>query len=147
MHLIVGNDACVANWISRRVGGPICPPYTALGWGDGRLLGWRNLDDILEVGFVFYRYEPGGNIDFTVAASGRLTRGILATVADFVFNQAGCARLTSRPMKKNDRHCRLLEKAGFKPEGVQPHYYGRGKEDHAVCYRMLWKECRWLSSS
>lgn len=136
MHLVAGHDAIVASWISERVGAPISPPYTALGWIDD--------EAALRVGFVFYRYEVGGNIDFTLAASGRLTRGILGAVADYVFNHAGCRRMTSRPLMANERHCRLLERAGFKREAVLSDYYGEG--EHAVQYRLLKRQCRWLSS-
>lgn len=145
MHLVAGHDSQVANWISQRTGTPICPPYTALGWiSDSNMLGWLGVDRLLKVGFVFYRYEPGGNMDFTVAASGHLTRGVLTTVSDYVFDKAGCARLTSRPMHTNEKHCELLERAGFKAEGVQADYYGIGH--HAVSYRLLKRQCRWLNS-
>ena len=134
MHLVAGHDAAVAGWIAQRVGAPIAPPYTALGWIDG--------DGMLRVGFVFFRYEPGGNMDFTLAASGRLTRGILTTVADYVFVQAGCCRMTSRPHRANTHHCTMLKKAGFIPEGILKDYYG--EKDDAVHYRLLKRQCRWL---
>jgi RimJ/RimL family protein N-acetyltransferase len=60
-----------------------------------------------------------------------------------VFNHAGCERLTSRPLASNLRHCRMLEKAGFKQEAVLSDYY---QEGNAVQYRLLKRQCRWLNS-
>ena len=62
MRLLLGHDVAVAEWIGGRIGAPIIPPYTALGWING--------DGDLAVGFVFSNYTPGGNIDMGLAASG-----------------------------------------------------------------------------
>lgn len=146
MRLLPGHDATIAEWVGARIGVPVAPPYTALGWiedfvdQDGRE---RPGGGTLRVGFVFYGYAPGGNIDIAVAASGRLTRGMLATVADYVFDQIGATRITARAFKRNGQACDMLKRAGFTAECVAKAYYGPA--DDAVQFRMLRRDCRWLT--
>jgi hypothetical protein len=134
MRLLIGHDATVAEWVGNRIGVPVAPPYTALGWIDG--------EGTLKAGFVFYGYAPGGNIDIAVALSGRLTRGMLAAVADYVFRQIPATRMTARAIASNDKACAMLKRAGFVQECICKAYYGA---DDAVQFRMLKREAtRWL---
>ena len=134
MRPLVGHDAVVAEWVGNRIGVPIAPPYTALGWIDD--------EGTLKVGFVFYGYAPGGNIDVAIASSGRLTRPIIRTVARYVFEQIPATRMTMRPKRSNRVACDILVRLGFKVECVCKSYYGSNED--AVQYRMLKSECRWL---
>lgn len=136
VRLLIGHDAAVAEWVGNRIGVPVAPPYTALGWVDD--------NGTLKVGFVFYGYAPGGNIDIAVAASGRMTRGMLTTVGDYVFGQIGATRITARAFKRNEQACDMLKRAGFVAECVAKAYYGPA--DDAVQYRLLKRDCRWLTS-
>ena len=55
MQLLVGHDIAVAGWVGGRIGVPMTPPYTALGFLDR--------EGTLAAGFVFYGFVPRGNID------------------------------------------------------------------------------------
>ena len=50
MDAITGNDVAVAAWLSERIGAPILPPYTAIGFGRG---------DAILAAAVFNDYTPG----------------------------------------------------------------------------------------
>jgi hypothetical protein len=132
--LLVGHDVTVAEWVAGKIGTPMCPPYTALGWIDN--------EGLLRVGFVFFDYQPEGNMDMAVAASGRFTRGIFRDVANYVFVQSGASRLTARIKRRNKRAGEILKRVGFVSEAVCKNYYA---DDDAVQYRILKAQARrWL---
>lgn len=136
MRLLLGHDATVAEWVGERIGSPMVPPYTALGW----------LDDVgnLAVGVCFFNFVPGGNIEMGLAASGRLTRGILSAVAHYAFFQVGARRITARVKRGNERAADMLMRAGFKAECNCKRYYA---DDDAMQFRMFKSECKWLKDS
>jgi len=134
MRLLLGHDDAVAQWVGWKIGVPLSQPYTAIGW----------IDDPghLQVGFVFHNYVPGGNIEIAVAASGMLTRSILATVGNYAFNQAGARRIMARTPASNKKACDILQRIGFVKESVCRHFY---PDDDAAQYRLLKKDAeRWL---
>lgn len=135
MRLLIGHDIAVAQWVGDRVGQPQTPPYTAIGFLDR--------DGVLAAGFVFYGYVPGGNIDMAVAARGRLTRGALAAVAHYAFEQTRATRITVRPPADHERALRILHRVGFRREAVCKHWYAVGRD--AVQLRILKNEAkRWM---
>jgi RimJ/RimL family protein N-acetyltransferase len=136
MKMLLGHDVAVAEWIGNRIGDPIIPPYTALGWLDD--------DGTLAVGFVFFGYVPGGNIEMGLAATGKLTRGILSAVADYVFRQAGAKRITARCKRRNTKAHNMLKRAGFVQECVCRDYY---HDDDAVQFRLTKSGCKWLKEA
>ncbi len=134
MRLLTGHDATIAEWVGRRIEAEIVPPYAAMGWIDEQ--------GMLAVGFVFHSYIPGGNIEMALASSGRLTRGILRTVAHYVLDTAQATRITARTRQRNEQACWLLKRAGFVQECVCRDYY---PDDSAVQFRMLRSDIeRWL---
>lgn len=129
----MGHDAEVAAWVGEKIGSPISPPYTALGWIDD--------SGALSAGFVFYGYS-GSNVDLAIAASGRFTRGMISAVANYVFGQIECRRATARTARKNERACSILRRIGFRQETICKHYY---QDDDAVQFRLLRRDARkWL---
>jgi hypothetical protein len=134
MRALIGEDLAVATWVGNRIGVPMTPPYTAIGFLDAA--------GAIVAGFVFYNFFVGGNIDMAVAARGRLTRGSLRAVAHYAFEQAGAARVTVRPPADHHRAIEQLKRAGFKPEAVCKNYYGPAA---AMQLRILKSEAkRWL---
>lgn len=134
MTPIFGEDVAVAAWVSERIGRPIEPPYTAIGFRDhnGGL-----------AGVVFNDYVPGGNIEMTVASDVRFTRRMFKIIARYVFGQLGCCRLTVRTRKSNAAVCEMAERIGFVREATLKDFFGPG--DHAELFRMLRRDCkRWL---
>lgn len=138
MHLLLGHDVVVAQWVGERVGAPQTPPYTAIGF-----LGPQG---VLAAGFVFYSLVPNvpaGNIEMAVAARGRLTRGVIAAVGHYVFEQVGASRITCRPPADHARAISILKRIGFTQETVCRDWYGPGR--HATQLRILKHEAkRWL---
>lgn len=135
MQVLIGHDVAVATWVGNRIGVPMTPPYTAIGFLDR--------DGALAAGFVFYGYVPGGNVDMAVAARGMLTRGAIRAVAHYAFVQAGAARISVRPPASNERAIDILKRAGFKPEAPLKHFYGKGAP--ALQLRIFKSEAkRWL---
>lgn len=135
MTPLVGHDAVVAEWVGRKIGAVIVPPYSVMAWIDE--------DGTLATAFVFHSYIPGGSIEMALASSGQLTRRMLREVAHFVFEQAGARRITVRTKRRNQRACSMLKRAGFKEESICRAYY---EDDDAVQLRMLKSEAkRWLS--
>lgn len=134
MHILLGHDVAVAGWVGEKIGAPIPPPYTAIGFLDR--------DGTLRVGFVFFRYEPNGNLDFTLAATAPLQRGMLRAIGHYVFEQLGCKRLTSRPRASNARQADMLKRAGFVLEARLKDYYA---DDDALQFRLLRRDAmRWM---
>lgn len=134
MRLLVGHDRAVASWVGGKLGHPICPPYTALGWIDS--------EGTLRIGFVFHRYIPGGNISIDVASTAPWTRGVLRTVCHYAFNGMGVQRMTAVTRVENERVQSILKRAGFALECRMKKFYG--PQDDAVQFRMLKSTCRWL---
>lgn len=133
MQLLVGHDVAVATWVGEKIGVPMIPPYTALGWIDDR--------GLLRIGFVFFGYN-GSNMDVAIAMTHSLTRGVIRAVAHYIFEQSGCVRCTLRPPRKNVAACSILKRLGFVQECICKRFYG---SEDAVQLRMLKSECRWLS--
>jgi RimJ/RimL family protein N-acetyltransferase len=91
---------------------------------------------------VFNDYT-GGNIEVTVATDAPFTRGMIRAVSNYVFDQLGCARMSIHTRTGDTKTRNMARRAGFVQECVRMNFYGEGK--HAALYRMLRKECRWLS--
>jgi RimJ/RimL family protein N-acetyltransferase len=137
IELETGNDDFYANWVSDQFpGGNGFKPCTTIGVKkDGGVVG----------AVVFNNFRKlSRDIHLTVAGteSGWLRRGLIREIANYVFMQLGCIRLTVTMSKKNKRARKLAEGVGFVYEGK----IRRGFDgiNDAVIYGMLFKECRWL---
>lgn len=133
MRLMLGRDFDVAQWVSRRIGQNVEPPFTAIGFARG--------DDLVG-GAVFNDYVPGGNVEITLAADEPFTKGMLHAIAHYVFEQLGCVRLQARTKQTNVKVCKMVRRAGFVREAALKDFYGPG--ENAEMFRMLRKECKWL---
>lgn len=135
MRLLIGHDEAVASWVGSKLGHPLCPPYTALGWIDD--------NGTLRIGFVFHRYIPNGNIEIDVASTAGWTRGVLRTVCAYAFNGLGVQRMTAVTRLDNKRVRSILERAGFRFECVMRQFYG--PQGDAMQFRMFKSDAkRWL---
>jgi RimJ/RimL family protein N-acetyltransferase len=134
MDTITGDDVAVAAWVSARIGAPLLPPYTAIGF---------RVNGSTVAGAVFNDYTAAGNVEVTVAADRPFTRGMIRAVSHYVFVQLGCARMSIHTRTGDTKTRNMARRAGFVQECVRMHYYGENK--HAALYRMLRKECRWLT--
>ncbi len=135
MTLVFGMDEFVAKWVAQRV--PLFTPnpgqYVSIGIAQGqRLL----------AGAVYHDYTTNG-IGMTLAADSPrwATKGNIASLLRYPFEQLKVRRITVCAARKNKRSRKLIEGVGFKLEGVIRE--GFGKED-AILYGMLRRECIWL---
>lgn len=131
MKLIFGCDDEVAKWASGRLGFPIFPPFTALGWIDHRG----------RMGGCVFNNKEAANIDLTFAMDGLMDRSVMRAIAHYVFVQMGCARVTMKTRKSNKRAIRAARIAGFKYETTLEHWYG---SENGLQFKMTSEQCRWL---
>ena len=120
-------DDRVARFVGSRVGVTIFPPWTAMGIErDGEVI----------AGVVFNCFT-GHDIHATVAGYG-WTRGFLADVGNYVFDQIKCARITAiteQPQVEN-----LAVQLGGRREGVLRDYFGPDRD--AIVIGILKSEYR-----
>lgn len=132
-----------AEWTMDKIGRKAVPPYrTIAAIEDERIVG----------GVVFNGYN-GANVDITIYAPGGLTRRALRDVFSFAFHDLKCTRVTART-RPNQKSLvagapltgpnGLFERLGFVREAVAARYYGNGRANDAIVYRMLRSECRWI---
>lgn len=81
---MIVTDKRVVEFVEKKIGRRIFPPYTSMGWE-------RNGEVV--AGCVFNCWEPGEDIELTVAAErGAITRGYLRAMGRYVRDQLGCYR-------------------------------------------------------
>ena len=113
------------------------PATTAAVMKDGRMVG----------GVVFNNYTilPRGSwCEISVAFDGTVTwtSKALEQIFEYPFKQLGVSRLKAETAIDNS-HCRsILQRLGFKREGVLRRAHDGDKD--SVVYSMLPDECRWL---
>lgn len=132
--LVLGEDEFFADWVASRLDIPIETKIcTAVGIMDGHHI----------MGGVVYSHFYGHDIQMTIATTDKrwATRATLRTLFKYPFDQLKVERVTATTAKSNKKARKMLEKLGFKLEGVLRKGYD-GKRD-AVVYGMLKEECRW----
>lgn len=91
-------------------------------------------------GLIGFDKWSGGDIELWLAAPGCITRRNLRLVFEFVFGSLGCARCTAHAKSDEPEWISVLERIGFRREGV------KRKAWHGidlVMFGMLREECRW----
>lgn len=124
-NLLFGHDQTVADWVAQQASvPPFHAPYDAIGILDaqGTLVG----------GFVFNGFN-GHSIEMSLAGRGVASRGAMAAVLSYVFDQLKCSRMQMHTRRRHKRVCRQLVKLGMKYEGIARRFYGR---DDAACYAL-----------
>ena len=96
-------------------------------------------------GVILFDYD-GINIYFGGASDGSskywLNKRVIGEIADYVFNNLGCVRVTARTQPDNARARRMLESLGFKCEGIIRQGYGT---KDMLIYGILQSEAmRWM---
>jgi len=131
--LIVVDGPEIGAYVGSRLGVTICPPFQAIGFlaDDKRPL----------AAFVFNEFNQS-NMEMTIVAEpGGITRQVIRYVANYVFNNNQCRRLTVRTKKRNKHILKLAPRYGFKYECIAKQFF---LDDDAVVFRMLKEDCRWL---
>lgn len=116
--MIVTDDR-VPLFVARLTGTRVIPPYTAMGLEhDGEIIG----------GVVFNHFT-GHDLHVTVAGRG-WTRGFLAEVGQYVFDQLHCLRMTV--VTEQPKVVRLAEQLGGEVEGLLRNHFGAGRPAFVV---------------
>ena len=135
--VLQGEDRAVAQWAGEKLGVTFQEPYRAFGFvgADGELF----------AASVINHYYPGGNCEWTHYGPGIMPPSMLIFLADFVFVQLDCARVTAKTRRVNTLVQKLLQRYGWEFEFVQKRYFGPTKDEDAIVY-VLWrnKATRWM---
>lgn len=134
----------VVQFVASRLGHQIdtSSGFEALGSTDasGRLIGG--------VVYVNYRVMPSGagaDVELIAAGSGAwLTKPFVRELFAYPFEQLSCLRVTALVGRKNRASRTLVEKLGFRLEGVVRDGFGQNRD--AMLYGMLKRECKWIAS-
>lgn len=103
------------------------------------------------VGVVFHEFremEYGHDARLTIVAKHPMwaRKEIVSAILRYPFEQAGCTRITAIVREGNARSIRLVERVGFRKEGVCRRAYN-GKTN-AIIFGMLREDCErkgWLN--
>ncbi len=116
---IVAEDIRIVQLVSRMTGKVYSPPFTTVGIEkDGEIIG----------GVLFNCYE-GEDIHVSIAGKG-WTKGFLAEIGNYCFNQLGCYRITS--VTEDPKVVRIGERLGGKIEGCLRGHFGEGRDGFIV---------------
>jgi RimJ/RimL family protein N-acetyltransferase len=117
--MIIVTDGRVAELVTRLTGKVFAPPFTCAGIEkDGEVIG----------GVIFNCYEET-DIHVSVAGHG-WTKGFLADIGNYCYNQLGCNRITS--VTEDPKVVRIAERLGGKIEGCLRNHFGQGRDGFIV---------------
>lgn len=118
MILTVTDDR-VSQFVASALGKTLVPPYTMAGLEkDGEII----------AGVIFNNYE-GPDIQVSIAGHG-WTRGFLADVGHYVFNQLKCERITA--ITEKVEVVRIAERLGGRVEGLMRNHFGPDRDGFIV---------------
>lgn len=132
MNVIYGspsdlNAEAIGNWFAAQTKNPVCPPFSAIGWADDEKL----------IGAALFNDYNGSNIEIHICATDKqMTRKMIRDVFEYVFVRANCRRLTAKPYRKNKSIREIAQRLGFVYEATLKNYYGPGKGNDALVYRL-----------
>jgi RimJ/RimL family protein N-acetyltransferase len=115
---VVADDR-VARFVESVTETNIIPPYTTLGIErDGQIVG----------GAVFNHFT-GPDIHVSIAGHG-WTKGFIADVGAYVFDQLGCLRITA--ITEQASVVKFAQRLGGEVEGLMRDHFGRGRDAFVV---------------
>ncbi len=133
MKLLEGHDADVAAFVARF--SPIEKPVWEPGY---RAFGVIRDDGALVAGVVFSAWRPDfATVELSAVSLSRYAfrPGILVALGDYAFRKLDCFRVWSRTSIDNKPARSFLKGVGFIEEGIEGHWYGRGR--HAARLRLI----------
>jgi RimJ/RimL family protein N-acetyltransferase len=137
MNLLLGSDNYVAKWVQHRI------PYVRNGWTKFTAIGLTDNDHKLVCGVVYHDLDAAINIQMSIAADTPkwASKQSLKWFFQYPFEQLDLLRVTALTSSSNLNTQAMLERLGFKQEGVIRKGYGI---DDALVYGLLREECKWL---
>jgi len=138
--LVFGADAIIAEFVRQRLKNApdSFGPCTAIG---------VIRSEKLAGGVVYFDYDPkipACQVAFAFDDPRWATKHVLRSVCNYPFLQLGCLRVSAVIARKNKRSRKMVERIGFKLEGVIRK--GFVTED-AMLYGLLRPECRFLEEN
>lgn len=113
-NLVYDRKEEIADYLEKKLETVLTPPFLTIGIEEnGRIVG----------GWLFNDYN-GSNIEISVALDRPLTKGMIKSIRNYVFEQLKCRRVTARCRESNVKSATLIRRLGFRHEGRQPFYYG-----------------------
>ncbi len=137
LRILGGQRELVGLWMLKQLPGVMDLPgsYEAIGVVRGtQLVG----------GCLYTEYWPckgGGDVKMWAVGHNWLSRRIIKVMLDYAFVHNRCHRITSITRRKNKASRQLVERLGFKLEGVARK--GCGLNEDAMIYGLLKEENRW----
>lgn len=130
--LIFGHDREIIEWMRRHEDFGDMGPARAIGVA---------VNGQIEAAVAFFNYRwPDIEIAIVARSARWADRGIFRALANYVFDQLKCNRVTAIVDPGNRPVCKLLEGSGFVVEGVKRHALPNGD---ARIYGVLKAECKW----
>ena len=104
----------------------------------------------LQGAIAFHDWNPhAGVIEFSGASISKrwLSRGVLAVMADYVFNQLGCQLVIAKIAADNTPLVRMFRATGF-AEALIPRLLGRDRDAILMSLTIeTWRASRWHKDS
>ena len=137
MNLLLGCDGYVAKWVAHRI------PYVRNGWNNYTAIGLTDDNHHLICGVVYHDMDASINIQMSIASDTPkwATRQTLKWFFHYPFEQLKVQRVTALTSSSNLNTQKMLERLGYKKEGVIRKAYG---DDDALIYGLLREEVKWL---
>ncbi len=130
--IVTGQSAAVARWMGDKLGQEFVPPFEAIGILDRH--GKR-------IGGVIFNDRADRNIEVTIFGPGAYRRDVCVWIARYCFVDNDCLRITGRTRVSNLYIRRVMEKFGWRLEGVLRDWYD---DEDAAIYGMTREGCRFL---
>lgn len=136
---LIGFDMMVGKWVVDHLRGESDIarfwPFTAIG---------VVRDEQLVAGVIYSNFH-GHDIQMTIASidPNWCNRAVLRCLFNYPFVQLECQRVTALIAKRNKRARALVERLGFRMEGVHRRAMD-GRQD-SVSYGLLNEECKWIA--
>ena len=112
---MIVTDERVARFVAERCDTIIGPPYTAMG---------IERDGKVTAGVVFNAFT-GNDVSVTVAG-GPFTKGFIAAVGAYVFEQMGYLRITITT--EQQEVIEIAKRLGAQTEGLKRNHFGKGRD-------------------
>lgn len=122
------------NWLLERV--PLAKSWLT----DYQAIGCEIAGDLVAV--VVYERFTGWDIDMSLAVDKRATKGFVREAFRYPFVQLECQRVSSMVAVSNTPCRRLIERLGFKVEGIKRRAL---PDEDMIHYGLTKAECRWLT--
>lgn len=123
----------IATWAAKELGVTFAEPFLSLGVYDARRV---------IIGAIVLNNYDGHNVDMSGTGVGAFTPSVVRSIANYIFNELGCCRITLKTRRSNRKARKLLGRH-FVYEATLKRGFG---DEDALQFRMCRDECPWLGA-